>query len=133
MTQQDILDAMNARLALFPGIGDVAWEGEVYEPKNGVPYLKPVLSSYTKTGVGAGIEGAANHDGTYTISVRRPADEGRMLAGQVAGALVAHFGRGAVVTAAGLPVILLQSSDGVSQSYGNWLTIPVTVTFTATS
>lgn len=134
MNQQSILDAMNARLQMFPGVGDVSWEGETYEPINGRPYLRAEMSSYTRTGIAAGIDGAAQHDGTYKVTVRRPADESRMPAGQVAAALVKHFGRGAAVnTADNEPVILLQSSEGIATYYGNWLSLPVTVTFTALS
>lgn len=134
MTQQDIVDALNGRLEQFPGLGDVSWEGEAYEPQNGRPYLRAELSSYVETGVGAGIQGAAQFDGTYKVTVRRPADEGRRPAGQVAAALKQHFGRGAVVNAAdGTPIILLQASEGVATYYGNWVSLPVTVTFTALS
>lgn len=132
MTAQDILDAFNARLQTFPGLPDVAWEGEAYEPLAGRPYLSPRLSSYVGTGVGAGTGGTEQHDGTYTITVRRPADEGRAPAGQMAAALKAYFARDkALFTAAGLPVVLMQSTEQPATYYGNWVSIPVVVTFSA--
>ncbi len=134
MTGQDIADALNARLALFPGGAEVAWEGISYEPRIGVPYLITKLSSYLKTGVGAGINGAADHSGTWTVTVRRPAIEGRQPAGQVAGQLVDFFGRGAVLKGPkGENIILLQTSDGPALYFGDWVSVPVTVTFVAST
>ncbi len=130
--QQTIKAALEAHLQAFPLAIDIAWRQ--YEPKAGVAYLSPKLSSCQRTTVGAGVDGTALYNGTYTISVRRPADEGTAAAGQIAAALLQHFARGQVVTTAeGTPVILLDASEQPDNEYGNWVTIPVVVIFTATA
>lgn len=132
MEQQDIVDALNARLMALPGLGDVAWEGIAYEPRPGTPYLSPKLSSYTRTGVGTGLEGSTDHSGTYTVTLRAPAIEGRQPTGQMAGRIMRHFGRGGrVVGPTGQPIILLQASEQVASYFGEWVSIPVVVTFVA--
>lgn len=134
MVEQDIVDALNARLMLFPGGLDIAWEGIVYEPLVGRPYLTAKLSSYLRTGVGAGLQGAADHNGTFTVTIRRPAIEGRQPAGQTAGRLIGHFGRGGrVFGPLGEAIVLLQASEGPALYFGDWVSIPVTVTFIATT
>ena len=131
MIQQDVVDALNERLAAFPDAPEIAWEDSGYEVRDGVAYLSPRLSSYTSYVVGGGVDGATQVDGTYTVVVRRPADEGRQPAGHLAGAIEGWFGRGVPIVAAGVPVILSQATELAATISGNWISIPVQVTFTA--
>ena len=135
MEQQDIVDALDGRLQLFPGVPaqDVAWEGLPYQPTKGRPFLSPRLSSYVRTPVGAGVDSIVQHDGTYTVMVQASADDGRRFAGQIAGAVRAFFERGTVLAAAGQPLILLNASPQPSVPNGDWIGIPVVVTFTASA
>lgn len=133
MTEQDIVDAFNARLAQLPGLGDVAWEGIAYQPKPGTPYLRAVCSGYSKRRVGAGVLGNDQVDGSFTITVVRPADEGRQPAGLQAAQIQAFFAPDVAMTAAGQPLVLLESSEGTADYSGSWVSIPVTVVFTASS
>lgn len=133
MTQQDIIDAFHARLALFPGLPDVAWEGgAAYEPIVGTPFFSPKLSSYQRRNIGAGVLGAYDINGTWTVVVKRSADEGRQPAGQQAAQLVSFFDRGQPMIAGGTPLVLLDASEQPASYFGGWVAIPVVVTFTAT-
>lgn len=130
LNQNDILNALDTRLQSFATSIDVAWDD--YEPKIGTPYLARRLSSCQRRTIGAGIDGQAQYDGTYTVIVRRPAEEGNNPAGQTAAALVAYFARGAVVaTADGVPVILVDATEQPPYPTTPWINVPVVVQFVA--
>lgn len=131
MTQQDIADALTARLQLFPNSPPVAWDGVPFRPTLPLAYLSERLAAYTRQAIGTGPNASVQHDGAYSIVVFSPADDGRAVAARIAGRLVAHFGRGTSLVAAGVPVIVVQVGEQPGYANNDWYAVPVVVTFTA--
>ncbi len=133
MNQQDIADALNGQLQTFTGVAqsDIAWEGVTYRPTLPTPYLSVRISSYTRTVVGTGPDAVTQHDGTYTIIAYCSADDGRAPAGAIAGQLRELFKRSTALSAAGVPLILVNAGEQPGSAFGDWYGIPLVVTFTA--
>ena len=132
MSSQAIADAFDTRLATFVGGGFIQYEDVPYTPQAGKPYLSARLSGYSRSAVSAGPDPVMHEVGTYQVNVNRPSGEGRAAAGQVADKLVDHF-----PTATSLPLpsgslIVLYASAGPGIDAGDWYTVPVMVSWTAT-
>lgn len=133
MSSQAIADAFDARLATFQGGGYIQYEDVPYTPIAGKPYLSARLSGYSRSTVSAGPDPVMQESGTYQVNVNRPSGEGRQAAGQIADKVVAHFPTAAPLTLPAGSLIVLYSSAGPGISAGDWYTVPVMVSWTATT
>jgi hypothetical protein len=104
----------------------------VYAVKPGTPYYSARLSAYTSEPLGVGPNAVVRERGIYQIGVHRPAAEGSRTALLIAADLVAHFGRGAVISpvpggAEQLPINVEFATDNPPVSSDGWITVPVMV------
>ena len=133
MSQTAIRDGMDARLATYAGGGRIVTEGEVYAPQQGVPYLWSRLAAYTRVGIGVGKTAPKEESGSYQINVTRPTREGTRPAARIADELVALFDRGTqIVLATGQVLTVQNASAQPAQELGNWITLPVVISWFCT-
>ena len=131
MSYQNISDAFDARIGGVTQI-DLQYEGVAYTPVTGRPYLSARLLAYTRTNAGFGPDCVMSETGSYQISVNWPSGEGRPAAGAVADQIVAAFPRALALQAGAQVVSILYTSAAPSIQSGDWLTIPVVVSWMAT-
>lgn len=133
MAYNSIASALDSFLLTFPGNYTIVLEDHIFIPDSRTPYLAAKLSAYTRVNAGFGANSIMQENGFYTITVNRPAVEGRGAAGRMADALVDFFARGTVLaTGTGQSLQILYASAQPSQSHGDWLTLPVVVSWFCT-
>ena len=122
--------AFDSFLQAFTPAMDVAWEGTVYEPQAGRPYLSVKLAAYNAAPAGMGANVAIIENGTYAVNVNWPAGAGRQPPGAVASALAKYFARGVTLARSdGRTITITSSSAAPSTETDGWITIPVLVRF----
>lgn len=118
--------ALDAYLGRFANLPDIAWEGVVYQPTSGRPYVAPRMGAYTRQPAGMGEGTAMLESGVYAINVNWPIGQGRAPAARMASALVDYFNRHVSMTlSTGRSLRLLGSSAAPPIEANGWLTIPV--------
>lgn len=128
MSYQAISDAFDAQLAGVTQL-DVQYEAVAYTPVTGRPYLAARLLAYSRTNAGFGPDCVMSETGSYQVSVNWPSGEGRPPAAAVADQIVAAFPRALGLTAGTQVVSILYSSAAPTIMSGDWLTIPVVISW----
>lgn len=120
--------ALDGYLEKFPNPPDIAWEGVLYEPKSGRPYLSPQMAVYAREPAGMGEGTAMIESGSYAINVNWPIGQGRAPPARMATALVDYFNRHvSMILSTGRSLRLLGSTAQHPIEANGWLTIPVLV------
>lgn len=128
MSYDQIWTALDARAALFTAGGDIVSEGDYYDPVEGRPYVLTKLAAYERSPAGVGPDCVIVETGSYMVSLRRPAEEGRGAASELADQVVALFPRSlALVTASGQQISLVSATAMPAIPAGAWLTVPVMI------
>ena len=125
--------AFDAVLAAVTAGGDIVVEGQTYQPVAGRPYLSCRLSAYTRTPMAIDPNTPFDVRGSYQVNIQRPANEGKAIAAQIADLIVALFPRGmalALGTGASLTVLSAGAQPAITE--GDWLTVPVVVSWFGT-
>jgi hypothetical protein len=131
ITRENVNAAFDTLLKSINGIGDVHLDdGSIYYPDQSTPYVVGRLSAYQRKALGVGANTLMGITGNYTISVMRPAIEGRAAAGLIAGQLVAIFARGVTLaTGTTQTVTILNTSEQPAQNHADWINLPIVVDF----
>lgn len=125
--------AFDAQLQGFTAGGDVNLEGTRYQPQAGRPYLSSRLAAYQRTPAGIGPVTGYQVAGSYQVNVNRPATEGAAAARAVAAQLTVLFARGtAIALATGHALTIENASEQPLIEGGDWLTVPVVVSWFCT-
>ena len=120
-----IQTALDDRLNTLPG--DKAWEGVIYYPTIGKPYVSTKIAARQRQVMGIGPNVPQIWYGTYQLVVCHPAMEGVAAAYATADSLLALFPRGLSLTAGASAVIVESASVGPTYTMGDWINVPVTV------
>ena len=128
MTLLTIQAALDAKLESLSGFGDIVTEGMPYTPQRNRPYIYARIASYSESPMGLGPDTPLQIDGTYQMTINRPATEGRAAARQIATILCAVFARRvAIITQDGVSVSLMSASEMPAIDNGDWQSVPVVV------
>jgi hypothetical protein len=134
MSLLSIKTALDTRMQAFaaPGMGQIAWQDQVYEPAQGQPYIAVRVAAYARRPLGVGADCVFEESGTYLITVNRPTAEGTARAAWLAEQIVAWFARGITLpTTDGEQLIMMNASEQPTQAAGNWITLPIVVSWLA--
>jgi hypothetical protein len=131
ITQEMVNAAFDALLQAVAGFGDIhVDDGSFYEPNQTTPYVVGKLSAYQRVTAGFGRDAVVKISGSYTVTVMRPTIEGRQTAGQMAGQMLAIFGRGTTLAlGTNLNVTIINSSEKPPMVDTDWITVPVVADF----
>lgn len=125
---REIMSALDNHLESYQS-SDIAWTNASYEIKEGVPHLKPRMTSRTRRPLGAGENSVEMYEGVYTVEVNWPANEGSDPADSKADEVAAHFPRGTtLVTTSGKSVVVTHA-DPINgfENPPDWYKVPVRV------
>lgn len=132
LTKAAVQDAFDTRLRSFAAGGDVTLAGQGYQPRAGRPYLSSRMSAYVHTPLGIGADVAYEASGTYQVNVNRAAIEGLPTADSIAARVAYLFRRGtALELATGAVLTVISASEAPEIPSGDWLTVPVSITWYA--
>lgn len=115
MSLASIGAALDARLLTLPGIdtANINWEGVLYTPVAGTPYLAVQLIAISRRALGIGPGAVLEWDGTYQVSAFWPIGEGRAPAAAVVDSILALFPRGLSLTTTDGTVIKFEASTPI--------------------
>jgi hypothetical protein len=123
-----ISSAFDTYLGEFVTPLDIAWEGVVYVPTAGRPYLAPTMASYSRAPAGLGDNTLMVESGAYSITVNWPVGQGKAPALAVASALVAYFNRHVSFSLTSGRTVTINGASAMAANEANgWLTVPVIV------
>lgn len=109
---------------------DVAWEGTAYLPQTGRPYLRVDLSAYTRVPGGTGQQVVFIERGTYTVAVMWPSGSGKAAPVAEADRIKSIFPRALSLPLSGqAPLVVQDASLAPANVSGDWLSVPVTVSW----
>ncbi len=125
--------AFDAVLSSFAQGGDIVVEGQTYQPVAGRPYLSARLASYARSPLAMDAGTPFQVNGTYQVNINRPAGEGKATAAALADLIVALFPRGmALAAGTGAPLTVTGAGAMPAITEGDWLTVPVVVSWFGT-
>jgi len=133
MSYDQIWNAFDLAFSTFAANGDIVTEGDPYTPVEGRPYVMTKLAAYSRVPTGPGANCVMQESGSYMVSLRVDAAEGRNGASAIAEQVVALFPRGRTLTTPGGQFIsILVASALPAIPDGAWLTVPISISFFAT-
>lgn len=110
MTEFDIETALEVALnEVAESLGiDVSFPNIEYDPRQGDPYIRPVLVPVTQASVGIGTNTRNRHTGYYQLEVRVPPFETKGPLQNIVDSLAVKFKRGSVISHGGVNVRVLR-------------------------
>jgi len=133
LSQGAVKAVLDTRLLTFTAGGAVHVQGGTFMPAAGVPYIRGDLPAYQRTPLGIGSDSARQARGTYQIRVVRPSIEGSAQAMSIAARIAYLFARGtSLVMETGALLIIENATEAPEQPSGDWLIVPVIVTWFCT-
>lgn len=106
----------------------VAWEGRVYQPIKGTPFMteqvRPISSTVTATGIG----GVIAHTVTANFTLHYPANTGTLEIDAFAGALLQLFRPGTSITYNSTSAVVQQAERMALITEPDWINCPVIIT-----
>ena len=124
MTNQQIYQALRARLNTLANKPPIAYLNQPYTPVNGTAYLAEDFLPANNEGLT--VNGAAQaKTGIYQITVFYPDNQGVAAPQALAEAIAVHFDRGTELSG-----IIIDSADiEASSTAGGWFQIPISVVY----
>ena len=127
-TYDDARAALDTQLSAYQS-GNVAWENTVFEPQEGVGYLRPFLLPAEPVQATLGPNGLDRVAGIYQIDVCEPKDAGNGALLRKVDAVLAQFARGSSVTSNGVTLTILRSWPGPAIARDSFYVIPISVSW----
>ena len=124
MSYSKIQGVLDAQLQTVVGIPFVQLENTRYEPKTGVPFVRPTFMPVEAMRLSNGYDLA---QGIYTVDVFYPADKGTATASAMADAIKDAFPRALVLPGDGIEVHITKSYRDMAQTFQQFYQIPVIV------
>ena len=115
-------------LQAIPALPSVAWEGVVFTPVKGTPWLSESLRPISSIVRGTGRGGYIAHTVTANLNVRVPAGAGTVTLDALAGSILEAFHPGTAVVYGPDAATVLQAERLGNQQEPDWLSAPITLT-----
>lgn len=130
-TLKQVRLAFRARYQATIGValGAVSWEGPVFQPAVGQPYVRETLKPGQSSRHGIGPGSLHRHGGIWLLDVFRPRQEAVTAGDLAAEALLEAFPPGLGLAAGGRTVRILNSSKAALPPKTDWRQFPVTITY----
>lgn len=125
----NIRSAVRARLLTLAGIPAVAWEMREYRPVKGTPYISESVRPITSTVVGVGGAPLVQHRLTANFTLHYPSGRVTTDIEAMAGAILAHFGPGTILSHADGDTVTIQQAERTPLNVEvEWTTAAVIIT-----
>lgn len=133
MTDLDIETAFEVQLSATAQTIpiDVAYPNVVYVPRQGRPFIKPILFPGRQSSVGIGTDTRNRHLGIYQIGIWQPSSETKGPIQTVVNALKSVFKRGTVLELGELKVRILRFRLEAFVEDSDWVTQFVRIEYRA--
>lgn len=106
----------------------VAWEGRVYQPIKGTPFMTEQVRAISSTVTATGIGGVIAHRVTANFTLHYPASTGTLNIDAFAGALIETFRPGTSITYNSTSAVVQQAERMALISEPDWINCPVIIT-----
>lgn len=125
----DLRAGIRQKLQTLSGLIDVAWEGKIYQPVKGTPFMteqmRPISSVVRATGLG----GVIAHTVTANFTLHYPPGKGTVEIDAIAGALIELFRPGTSVSYNTASAVVQQAERMALFQEPDWINCPVVITF----